>query len=347
MDISVGILAGGKSQRMGVDKATLIYKGNTFLDNLIGKFNDYDIIVSSNSTDIDLKNIRIVKDHYSDVGPISGILEILKAAKNEYVFIVGIDMQLIDKDIINFLKTYISQENNIICLEDKGNLNPLGAIYSKSLIKKIENNIQSQNYRLKDLILETGAKIVPLKFSRFSYKTLSNINYPYQYKALNHGNIISICGVKNSGKTTFISKVIKELSNEGYSIKYVKHDGHDFLLEDLTDSNIIFNSGAICTVVYSRSKYELISREKKDIKYFLEDAKKYDLVFVEGLKNSKLPKFEVLRKGNSEDLISSEPIIGVITDNAIEITEKKQFDLNDIRGFVNYIKENYLLEKRN
>ncbi|WP_300411003.1 molybdopterin-guanine dinucleotide biosynthesis protein B [Lagierella sp.] len=346
MEITVGILAGGRSKRMGVDKTNLIYNGSTFLDNLLYKFKDYDIIVSSNKTDLDLPNVEIVRDNYSDIGPISGILEILKASKNEYVFIVGIDMQLIDADILEFLKTYISAENKLICLDDHGKTNPLGAIYSRSLVKKIQDNIELEDFRLMDLLSKDYTKIVPISFTRFSPDIMSNINYPSQYKALTNGNIISICGAKNSGKTTFISKVIRQLNKEGYLIKYIKHDGHDFTLENLTDSNIIYNSGAFSSVVYSSSKYELIERQKKDIDFFLQDAKKYDFVIIEGLKNSSFPKFEVIRNHNTNQLISQEPILGIITDFTNRFNEKKHFDLNNILEFTNYIKENYLMEKR-
>lgn len=40
--------------------------------------------------------------------------------------------------------------------------------------------------------------------------------------------IIAISGVKNSGKTTLITRLIPHLKDRGIKIAVIKHDGHDF-----------------------------------------------------------------------------------------------------------------------
>ena len=40
--------------------------------------------------------------------------------------------------------------------------------------------------------------------------------------------IISVCGVKNSGKTTLLAGIVKELIKRGKKPAVIKHDGHDF-----------------------------------------------------------------------------------------------------------------------
>lgn len=40
--------------------------------------------------------------------------------------------------------------------------------------------------------------------------------------------IITISGVKNSGKTTLIEKLLKEFCADGLRVAVLKHDGHDF-----------------------------------------------------------------------------------------------------------------------
>ena len=41
-------------------------------------------------------------------------------------------------------------------------------------------------------------------------------------------SIVVICGVKNSGKTTLITKLIPKFTSLGYKVATIKHDGHDF-----------------------------------------------------------------------------------------------------------------------
>ena len=38
----------------------------------------------------------------------------------------------------------------------------------------------------------------------------------------------AVSGVKNSGKTTFLEKLVKELTQRGYRVAVLKHDGHEF-----------------------------------------------------------------------------------------------------------------------
>ena len=40
--------------------------------------------------------------------------------------------------------------------------------------------------------------------------------------------IAAVSGVKNSGKTTFMEKLISELAGQGYRVAVIKHDGHEF-----------------------------------------------------------------------------------------------------------------------
>lgn len=342
MDLTIGILSGGKSSRMGADKANLVYNNKTFLKNLIDEFKRYPIIISNNNPDNDIEGFKIVRDKYESIGPMAGILEILKEAKTDNVFIVGVDMQFMNCEVAEFLRTYISSDNKIITFEDDGRLNPLGSIYPKSISPVLEDRIRNGKYKLMGLLYDEDAKRVPIVYSKFDSKILSNINYPSQYKKLLGNNIICICGTKNSGKTTFISNVINTLSLEGYKIKYIKHDGHDFTIDEDRDSNIAFLNGAMTTVVYSDNKYQILGKPSKSIEYFLKDSMEYDLVIIEGLKDSDFNKYEIVRKDNSKEIASKGPLKAVITDLDKNFFDVDTFELNDVRKFVEYLKKEYL-----
>lgn len=94
MKLSVGILAGGKSSRMGQDKVLLKLKQKSFLDILINEFSDFDELIIS----LDYLNrykelsCKKVEDSIKDIGPIEGIRQILKESKNKYNFICAADM---------------------------------------------------------------------------------------------------------------------------------------------------------------------------------------------------------------------------------------------------------------
>lgn len=344
MNIGVGILAGGKSSRMGFDKSQLIYKDETFLNNLIEEFKEYKTIVSINrEINLSNKNIVLVEDKYKDIGPIGGILEILKASEHKYNFIVAVDMQNINSDIMKYIYKYISNDYSIYSVETSRGKNPLGAIYSKEIIPELENRISNGNYRLMDLLKEKFSKSIDLNYTTFEENIFQNINDRKDYSKFTKNNIISICGRKNSGKTTFICKLILELKDRGYTVGVIKHDGHDFSLENNTDTGKYYNSGANSTGIFSDSKYMIIENEKTDISKLIDKFIDMDLIIIEGLKNSNFNKFEVIRRANSQEKISKKPLKGIITDiKGFKDESNKFFDLDDVEIFTDYIVENYI-----
>ncbi|MDO4556353.1 MAG: molybdopterin-guanine dinucleotide biosynthesis protein B, partial [Lachnospiraceae bacterium] len=40
--------------------------------------------------------------------------------------------------------------------------------------------------------------------------------------------VFAVSGYKNSGKTTLLTHLIEELTERGYKVAVIKHDGHDF-----------------------------------------------------------------------------------------------------------------------
>ncbi|QQK07711.1 molybdopterin-guanine dinucleotide biosynthesis protein B [Miniphocaeibacter halophilus] len=333
---------------MGENKSELIYKGNTFLENLIHLFKGYDIIVSSNDKDFKkIDKVRYTEDLYKNIGPISGILEILKASKYEYNFITGVDMQNINLDFVNYLKSYISSDYYIFSVKSNNNIHPIGAIYSKKMVPTLEKYIHDENYKLKELLKEPFSKIIDLKYSIFNDNILYNVNTKEEYYKLINNNIISICGRKNSGKTTFIEKLIYILKEKGYKVCAIKHDGHDFNIDNKTDTGKFFNAGADSVAIFSNRKYMMIENKKINIEFLLNRLKEFDLIVIEGLKDSDFDKYEIVRFKNSTEIITRKPLKGIVTD--IEDFSNKYenvFKLSDIDNFANYIIEHYISPKQ-
>lgn len=103
----------------------------------------------------------------------------------------------------------------------------------------------------------------------------------------------TICGYKNSGKTTLITKLIPILKKKGYRVATIKHDGHDFESDvPGTDTWKHKEAGAYASGIFSGSRF-MISKECEDadiemLAAFFPEA---DVILLEGFKNSELPKF--------------------------------------------------------
>lgn len=158
--------------------------------------------------------------------------------------------------------------------------------------------------------------------------------------------LIGISGVKNSGKTTLIIKLIPRLVSLGYKVATIKHDGHDFKGDiEGTDSYRHKEAGAYGTAIFSKTKFMLVKEQteisEKDLVDYFPEA---DIILLEGFKYCNYPKIEVIRKSVSESYVcKKDTIIALATDLEYKFDGIKSININNIDEIVNvleiYIKE--------
>ncbi len=115
---------------------------------------------------------------------------------------------------------------------------------------------------------------------------------------------ICVVGRKNSGKTMLIERLLPELLARGRKVATVKHDAHDFEIDQPgKDTWRHRQAGSTTTVISSSSKMALVRLTDSDSP--LDDLlrmvdRSYDLVLVEGLRRSACPKILVHRPETGE-----------------------------------------------
>ena len=129
--------------------------------------------------------------------------------------------------------------------------------------------------------------------------------------------IVAISGVKNSGKTTLICRLLEIFKEKGLRVAVLKHDGHDFEPDvPGTDTYRQLQAGAYGTVVFSKGKYMLVKQQpqitEKELLEFFPEA---DLILLEGFKYSNYPKIEIVRKGNSAESVCNPKRLMAIATN--------------------------------
>lgn len=146
--------------------------------------------------------------------------------------------------------------------------------------------------------------------------------------------IVCFVGKSNSGKTTFIERVIPELVRAGYKVATVKHAGHGFDLDtEGKDSWRHKQAGASSVVVLSKGSMAMFADVSDQMK--VEDVRdrfldgSYDLIIAEGWKNEGYPKIVIIREQVGEIPVSSEGLLAVVSDKPVELNVPV-FDLNDV-----------------
>lgn len=180
---SVGILAGGKSLRMGQDKALLSIGNERFIDRITGEFKDFhEVIISAAKPGMyDDLGLPVVLDENKGIGPIEGIRQVLLAAGKEYVFICAADMPFIKKELALYLAGYISADHDCYVTVHEDHTEPLCAIYSKRALPVIEELIKEGRYRIREIFHRLNARYIEPDPAVFDMKMLKNINTPDEF----------------------------------------------------------------------------------------------------------------------------------------------------------------------
>ena len=110
---------------------------------------------------------------------------------------------------------------------------------------------------------------------------------------------------------TLLEKLLPALRSRGLKVGIIKHDGHDFTPDvPGTDSYRLREAGAEGVAVYSGQRYlltEMFRLTEQDLLALFE-RHGYDLVLLEGFKDSGWPKIEVVRKEISDTPVSFQPL---------------------------------------
>ena len=102
---SLILLAGGKSSRMGSNKAELLYKGQTFTRALLEKVKKLGIeqICISGFEEV---GIETVWDIYQDIGPLGGLHACMKQIRTPYCLVIPVDVPQMPVEVLDALLKY-------------------------------------------------------------------------------------------------------------------------------------------------------------------------------------------------------------------------------------------------
>lgn len=321
VNISTGILAGGKSTRMGKNKALLTVNEQRFIDKIANELSGFsEVLISAAEKGVyEDMGLRVVYDAHQDIGPLEGIYQILNAASEEYVFICAADMPFITKELVSYMTEFVCSDYDCYVLTDEKHIHPLCGIYSKKMLAQVRACIESGNYRLMRLLDSVRTKYIQLEYTAFDKKVVKNINTKAEYQELVLPVVFCVSGIKDSGKTGLIIKLINEFIAEGYVVSVIKHDGHDYVMDyEGTDTFCFRSAGARVAAIFSPTQFSVNGQGEiaiEELIALVKQARKSDILIIEGMKQAPYPKIEVVRGAvSSASVCRPEHLICIATD---------------------------------
>lgn len=157
--------------------------------------------------------------------------------------------------------------------------------------------------------------------------------------------VVSVVGRSDSGKTTFLEKLIPALKRRGVRLAVVKHDSHGFEMDRPgKDTWRLREAGADAVMISSPNQMALIRRGLEREATLDELAAMVDgmvdVVLTEGYKSGTKPKIEVSRQVimGGELLCHKDELLAVVADGPRPV-EVPQFGLEDAEGVADLLVE--------
>jgi molybdopterin-guanine dinucleotide biosynthesis protein A len=149
MNFSAVILAGGQSRRMGRDKAWLPVNGVTLLARqleVVRQLAPLEIFISGRA-DTDYSSLRypILRDQFTDAGPLAGIERALEETSAPSVFVLAVDLPNMSAPFLRQMAHHCAEGRGLIPRLN-GSVEPLAAFYPKSAKSLADAQLTNSQY---------------------------------------------------------------------------------------------------------------------------------------------------------------------------------------------------------
>ncbi len=188
------ILCGGRSVRMGQDKAWLLIDGETFL-NRICRIVDpcFDLVVVVAARNQNLPEIpatvQVVRDTMPDAGPLAGLLTGLQEIQrrqpdSEHCWLGSCDTPFVNPSIIQHLQMTLRHQDAVV-VQQADRIQPFGGVYRFGIQEIVQQLIDSGERRLNQLAQRICTEFIDAEELRIydpDLAFLRNFNTPDDYE---------------------------------------------------------------------------------------------------------------------------------------------------------------------
>ena len=186
---SLLLLAGGKSSRMGSNKAELLYKGRTFVENSIDKMERLGIKkIFLSGYERERSDLEVVWDTYREMGPLGGLHACMKRMKTPYCLVLPVDVPQIPVEFLDKLLAAHELECKDpekkklpFLLKHEAFMEPLIGIYPVTMVDFIEERMKENRLSVFRMIEAWGCVCFQTDIPAWQ---VANLNTPEEYEKL-------------------------------------------------------------------------------------------------------------------------------------------------------------------
>jgi molybdopterin-guanine dinucleotide biosynthesis protein A len=181
------VLAGGRSRRMGVDKALLEVAGQPLWQrqrDLLLAAGVEDVLISARPDQGWSAGLPVVHDAAPDHSPLGGIVAGLGAARADRLFVLAVDLPRLSPSWLEELWAAATVAGGAVGRWPEGHFEPLAALYPRGVLAEFSAALAARRLALQPLLAQAVAhghlRVIPLTAARRD--DFTNWNEPTTFK---------------------------------------------------------------------------------------------------------------------------------------------------------------------
>lgn len=186
--VSAAIMAGGKSRRMGADKAWLdVGDGRPIVQRVIDVLSEVadDVLIVANDERYAALGPRVVPDRWPEGGALGGIGTGIGAAEHERVLVVACDMPFLRAPLLRYL---VERSDGVDAVVPRiaGEHETMHALYTKACLAPIERALAAGKMRVISFFDEVHVRALDehdLRPLDPGLRSFTNVNTPEELAA--------------------------------------------------------------------------------------------------------------------------------------------------------------------
>jgi molybdopterin-guanine dinucleotide biosynthesis protein A len=191
-DVTAFVLAGGKSSRMGSDKAFLKLRDETLLSRtlkIVGVVAQEVVIVG------DARKFapfgRVVEDVYRDRGPLGGIHAALASSSTDLNLMLAVDLPFVESRFLEYLLLRARESVTMVTVPRAGEgFQPLCAVYRRGFLGLAEQSLREGKNKIDALFAKVETCVIELDElvrAGFSAEMFRNLNTREEFEKAKEG----------------------------------------------------------------------------------------------------------------------------------------------------------------
>ena len=186
-DVSAFVVAGGKSSRMGQDKALLKLAGRTLLERILKLAGGVsrEVRVVGNTAKF-AAFAPVIEDVFRDQGPLAGIHAALRSTSTDLNLVLAVDLPFLDADFLRYLIAQARATTALVTVPRAGGAwQTLCAVYRRAFAEYAEESLRQGKNKIDPLFARVQTKVIEeseLLQHGFSPGLFRNLNTPEEFR---------------------------------------------------------------------------------------------------------------------------------------------------------------------